>query len=103
MGNRKRKLNEDKAALHLVLEPPSVAMKKPRLEAHPCLHVDTRNCVAGSVNGTACSVQLDSGANITFLFWNMAKRLGLISGQEPTTVQEIDLWLGPKRLDVVQL
>ena len=33
----------------------------------------------------------------------MAKRLGLINGQEPTTVQEIDLWLGPKRLDVVQL
>ena len=33
----------------------------------------------------------------------MAKRLGLMSGQEATTEQEIDLWLGPKRLDVVQL
>lgn len=101
MGNRKRKL--DQAALHLVLEPPSVAVKKPRLGTHPCLHVDTRNCVVGRVNGTPCSVQLDSGANITFLFWNMAKRLGLITGHEPTRVQEIDLWLGPKRLDVVEL
>ena len=56
MASRKRKLSQDKAALHLVLEPPSVAVKRPRLEAHPCLHVDTRNCVAGTVNGRACSV-----------------------------------------------
>ncbi|MPC63092.1 hypothetical protein E2C01_057186 [Portunus trituberculatus] len=33
----------------------------------------------------------------------MAKKLRLITGQEVTTTQEIDLWLGPKKLEVVQL
>ena len=98
-GSKKRKLE----ALELVLESPSVSAKKPCLGVHPCLHVDNRNCVVGSVNGTTCCVQLDSGANITFLFWNMAKRLGLITGQEATTTIQIDLWIGPKKLDVVEL
>ena len=54
--SRKRTLEEDKPALHLVLEPPSVPAKKPRLGAHPCVHVDARNCVLGSVNGTTCNI-----------------------------------------------
>lgn len=54
--NMKEELEEGKKALHLVLEPPSVPVKKPRQGAHPCLHVDTRNCVLGSVNGNTCSV-----------------------------------------------
>ena len=102
-GCKKRKLNGDTAALGLVLESPSVPVKKPRLGSHPCLHVDDCNYVLGSVNGTTCRVQLDSGSSITVLFWNMAKRLGLITGQEPTITTEIDLWLGPKKLEVVEL
>ncbi|MPC63093.1 hypothetical protein E2C01_057187 [Portunus trituberculatus] len=54
--NRKRKLEKGKPVLHLVLEPPSVPVKKPHLGAHPRVHVDTRNCVLGSVNGNTCSV-----------------------------------------------
>ena len=103
LGKRKRGLDEDETALQLVLEPSSMPVKKRRLGAHPCLHVDSRNCLQGSVNGNTCKVQLDSGANFTVLFWNTAKRLGVITGQEPTTVLEVDLWLGTKRLDVVDL
>lgn len=50
-SKRKRKLEEDKATLQLVLQPPSVPAKKRRLGAHPRFHADDRNCVVGSVNG----------------------------------------------------
>ena len=74
-------------ALRLVLDPPSVPAKKRRLGNHVRLSVDDHNRVQGSVNGHPCNVQLDSGAQITFLFHTMAKRLGLISGTEPTSKQ----------------
>ena len=90
-------------ALELVLESPSVPVKKPRLGAHPRLLLDTRNCVVGSVNGTTCSVQLDSGSNVTFLFWSTAKRLGLITGNEASVTRHISLWIGVKELQVVEL
>lgn len=74
-----------------------------RLGDHSRLHVDDHNRVMGSVNGHPCHVQLDSGAYFTFMFWSMAKRLSLINGTEATTKEEINLWIGPHVLDVVQL
>ena len=98
--NRKRKVTEDKASLQLVLEPPSVPAKKPRLGAsYPCLHPDNRNCVNGRVNGKTCRVVLDSGSTMTYLYWNEAKRLGLITGQETTIRRTVNLWLGRFTLD----
>ena len=103
LSKGKRRLDEDKSTLQLVLEPSSVPVKKRRLGAHPCLHVDHRNCLEGSLNGSSCKVQLDSGADFTVLWWTMAKRLGVITGHEPTTTMEVDLWLGRQTLDVVEL
>ncbi|XP_050725494.1 uncharacterized protein LOC127003139 [Eriocheir sinensis] len=102
--SKKRPRSPDKGGtLRLVLEPPSVPARKRRLGSHPCLHVDDHNRVLGSVNGQECLVQLDSGSQVTVLFHTLAKRLGLITGTEPTEKQEIGLWIGSRMLDVIEL
>ena len=100
-GKRKRGFDEDQ--LHLVLEPPSVPVKKRRLGTHPCLYADHKNSVSGSVNGIRCWVCLDSGSDATWLPWSLAKGMGLITGHEPTKVHNVHLWDGKTEVDVVEL
>uniref|UniRef100_A0A0P4WEL4 Peptidase A2 domain-containing protein n=1 Tax=Scylla olivacea TaxID=85551 RepID=A0A0P4WEL4_SCYOL len=103
LRSKKRKLKEDAAVLELVLDPPSVAVKKRRLHAHPCLSVSRDNYLVGIINGVRCNVQLDTGSTITVLFWSLAKMLGLITGRETTTPCETELWWGTTTLKVVEL
>lgn len=100
---RKRKLEEEPAALELVLDPPSVAVKKRRLHAHPCLRVSRDNYLVGIINDVWCKVQLDTGSTITVLFWSFARTLGLITGRETTTPREAELWSGTTTLHVIEL
>ena len=89
---RKRKIDDDMGSLELVLQPPSVAVKRPRLAStSPCLYVDQFNGVSGTVNGTKTYVVLDSGATFPVIYYNEAMRLGLITGREPTTPRQVAL------------
>ncbi|MPC53373.1 hypothetical protein E2C01_047262 [Portunus trituberculatus] len=103
LPSRKRKLKEDVAVLELVLDPPSVAVKKRRLRACPCLRVSCDNYLVGIINGVRCNVQLDTGSTITVLFWSLARMLGLITGRETTTPLKTELWSGTTTMQVVQL
>ncbi|XP_050696856.1 uncharacterized protein LOC126985720 isoform X2 [Eriocheir sinensis] len=92
------------AALRLVLEPPAVPVRRRRPgRQHPRLSADANNRVQGRVNGRACLVQLDSGAEVTVVFWSAALRLGLVRGGERAVRQEVVLWTGRQALRVVQL
>lgn len=92
------------AALRLVLQPPAVPVRRRRRRGpHPRLTVDEQNRVRGSVNGRACLVQLDSGAEVTVVFWSTARRLGLVRGGERGAWQDVVLWTGRQALQVVQL
>uniref|UniRef100_A0A0P4VWB1 Peptidase A2 domain-containing protein n=1 Tax=Scylla olivacea TaxID=85551 RepID=A0A0P4VWB1_SCYOL len=103
MQTKKRKLEEGTPVLQLMLEPPSVPVKKPRLGAHPRLSVSAKNQLVVVVNGYECSALLDSGSNGTVVFWNMARRLGLITGHEPTAPMLIQLWDGLTDVEVLRL
>lgn len=103
LRSRKRKPNEDEAVLELVLDPPSVAVKKRRPQAHPCLRVSRDNYLVGIINGVRCNVQLDTGSTITVLFWSLARMLGLITGREITKPLKTELWSGTTTLQVVEL
>lgn len=91
-------------ALRLVVEPPALPVRGRRPgQQHPRLSVDAHNRVVGLVNGRACLVQLDSGSEVTVVFWSLARRLGLVSGGERLERQVVVLWAGRRALRVVQL
>lgn len=100
---RKRELSPSPDTLRLVLETSSVPVRKRRRCQHPRLQLDYSNRLLGSVNGHACPVQLDSGAQFSFIFWSTARRLGLITGTEATTKVNVNLWIGVRTLNVVHL
>lgn len=103
VASRERGSSVASDGLRLVLVPPATPIRQRRRYRRRHLDVRPRNEVSGSANGHACTFCLDSGSSTNAVFFSLAKRLGMVSGEERTETKLFNLWGGRRKLEVITL
>lgn len=88
--------------LSLMAEPEAELTEEYSVPQGIRLKVRKGNRVWGMMNGKRCSLHLDSGTSKTFMFFSLAKKLGLVIGGE-TDTETYHLWMGTRQVEFITL
>ncbi|XP_050721906.1 uncharacterized protein LOC127001401 [Eriocheir sinensis] len=89
--------------LQLLSSPAAKATRRPVLSGCLRLDVGEGNKVQGFVRGQPCTLQLDSGSSMSFVFHSQAEKLGLLTGAEEMVTANLSLWEGTDQVDLISL
>ena len=68
------------------------SVQRLRLSRYPRIHTMENNIVTGFLKGQECKVMFDSGRMKSCMYCPLAKRLGLITGNEKKVKRKVNLW-----------
>lgn len=89
--------------LQLLSSPSAKTTRRPVLSGCLRLDVGEGNKVQGFVRGRPCTLQLDSGSSMSFIFQSQAEELGLLTGAEEKVTANLSLWEGTDQVDLINL